>query len=420
MKKRTLTVRLIDALKPAPGGTKYDVGDAAVPGFAVRVTDTGAKSYVLIKRIPGASNPTRRTIAKVGAVELQQARAIARQWLEQIAAGIDPKAAAAASARETARVAENTFDAVAEAYIAARLGKQRKGEEIARGIRREFGGRVDGQPVGPWAGKPITDIEPSDVAGVITRKAGTEPAQALNLLSQVGQVFNWAVATGKIKFSPSAPVKPSILLDARVPRTRTLTDTELRRVWDAAETLGYPIGPIYRLLILTGLRLNEVADATWSEFNFEKGLWTIGAERMKNKLDHVIPTGPMVMEILTKLPRWKGGDFLFSNNGGLKSVWMNSIVKDRIDLRARVYSWCNHDLRRTMRTHLSEIPTIPEHVREAMIAHKRRGIVGVYDRSEYVNEKRAGFGAWEARLRGIVEPPPPNVVHLRPAADAAA
>src|SRR5688572_6361749 len=94
--KKVLTTRLIDALQPAPAGTTYDVTDAIVPGLAVRVMDTGVKSFVLVTRLPGASNPTRRAIAKVGAIELTQARSRAREWLSDIAQGIDPKTAAAA------------------------------------------------------------------------------------------------------------------------------------------------------------------------------------------------------------------------------------------------------------------------------------------------------------------------------------
>jgi integrase len=92
--------------------------------------------------------------------------------------------------------------------------------------------------------------------------------------------------------------------------------------------------------------------------------------------------------------------------------------KQRLDRRvgpAISVAWTLHDLRRSMRTHLSALP-ISDTVAELMIGHKQRGIRAVYDRFAYLEEQRAGFELWAARLRDIVEPPPPNVVPLREAA----
>jgi Arm DNA-binding domain len=78
--KKPLTDRAIAALKPAGLGKRSLLHDALVPGFAVRVTDTGAKSFVLVARF-GSKNPTPRAIGKVGAVTLEAARGVAREWL---------------------------------------------------------------------------------------------------------------------------------------------------------------------------------------------------------------------------------------------------------------------------------------------------------------------------------------------------
>src|SRR5262245_32769556 len=92
MARTTLTDRFIRSRKAARIGTRDDYFDAVVPGLALRVTDRGAKSYCLVARFPGSSNPTRRTIAPVGTVSLADARVRARKWLELIATGIDPGA----------------------------------------------------------------------------------------------------------------------------------------------------------------------------------------------------------------------------------------------------------------------------------------------------------------------------------------
>jgi hypothetical protein len=81
---RNLTVKSIEGLQPALPGRRYDVADGIVPGFGVRVSDKGKKSYTVTARFPGSANPTRRTIAAVNAIDLAVARETAPAWLAQI------------------------------------------------------------------------------------------------------------------------------------------------------------------------------------------------------------------------------------------------------------------------------------------------------------------------------------------------
>ena len=76
--------------------------------------------------------------------------------------------------------------------------------------------------------------------------------------------------------------------------------------------------------------------------------------------------------------------------------------------------WTNHDIRRTVRSNLSRL-RIEEVVREAVLAHRRPGMAGVYDRYQYFDEKRDALEQWSARLRGIVNPPPANVINMNKA-----
>jgi integrase len=144
---------------------------------------------------------------------------------------------------------------------------------------------------------------------------------------------------------------------------------------------------------------------------------------------HVIPLTDAMLDVLKSLPRFEAGDFLFSHSFGKRPLKPNqfSDPKTRLDRRmlwtlraiARlrgtgtvvVRDWVNHDIRRTVRTHLSALK-IPEEVREAMLAHVRPGIKGAYDKYEYLDEKREALVSWASRLREIVEPPPANVVEF--------
>ena len=79
---------------------------------------------------------------------------------------------------------------------------------------------------------------------------------------------------------------------------------------------GYPFGPLYRLLMLTGSRKTEVSGARWREIDLAEKLWTMPPERFKSNATHLVPLSDEAVELLDALPRWKGGDFCFRRRAG--------------------------------------------------------------------------------------------------------
>jgi integrase len=416
MARTLLTDRLVRGLpnKPAPKDAHYDVMDTVVPGLGVRVSDTGHCTFVLVARYRSSKNPTRRRLGECGAITLEAARAKARQWLEMISQGKDP-----ALVEERAKAAElqrqaNTFAAVAEDFIATKLPHEAKGHEVARDLRRVF--------IPLWGHRPITDILPGEARAVVKRVADEgKTDQAHNLFGYARRVFDWAIdqQVYGIETSPFDRLKPKSIIGKREPRTRILTDAEIRAFWKASGELGYPYGPLFRLLLLAGQRRSEVGDARWSEFDFDARLWRIPASRMKAGAAHVVPLCDDAITVLDGLPRFQG-DYLFTTTDGGKPVDDYSKSKERVDElmlaelrradpKATLPDWVLHDLRRTMRTGLSAIPGISDLVRELTIGHTKPGLHKVYDQHAYIDEKRAALQGWEARLRSIVTPPPANV-----------
>jgi integrase len=155
---------------------------------------------------------------------------------------------------------------------------------VARDFRNVF--------IALWGERPITSISRRDVLALIEsiRDQGTlatmaaygkggkadkkgAPARARNLLAHLKAFFNWAIErdTYGLESSPCEHLKAGRIIGERRSEDRTLNDTELFAFWRATKRMGYPYGPFYRLLLLSGLRLNEVADAAWSEFDLAKG-----------------------------------------------------------------------------------------------------------------------------------------------------
>jgi integrase len=111
-----------------------------------------------------------------------------------------------------------------------------------------------------------------------------------------------------------------MVIGKKAVRTRILKDDELRLMWNAADVMGYPYGPLFRLLALTGQRKSEVAEARWSEFDLKVKLWTIPAQRMKADAAHAVPLSDDAIALLKSLPRFHHGDHLFSTTFGKKAV----------------------------------------------------------------------------------------------------
>jgi integrase len=403
-----LTDRKLKALerKPAAPGTTYDVADGVVPGLAVRVMASGRRSFVLVARFPGkdgkTKNPTRRALGAYGALTLEKAREKARIWLDLIDRGIDPRFEEERQRQAALRRQENSFSAVAEQFIRRHISKTRKAAIVERELRREF--------IARWGARPITDITPHDVVAVIDAVVDRgAPYQAHNLLGHVRTLFNWAIARGiyGLDRSPCDRLRPATVIGKKLARRRVLDDDELRAFWRATQRLGYPYGSLFRMLALTGQRKSEVGEARWREFDFNRKLWTIPAERMKADAAHVVPLTDDVIAILKSLPRFNKGDHLFSSDFGAKPVNGFSKAKLRLDkamaaeLGEEPKPFVIHDIRRTMRTGLSALP-VPDLVRELVIAHTKPGLHKVYDQFAYFDEKRHALKLWAARLRGIV------------------
>jgi integrase len=424
--KRTLNDRAITALKPAAPGKRYAVMDAIVPGLGVRVTDSGHKSYVLRVRFPGQAHAGWRSLGDVGAITLEHVRGKARGWLEQIAKGVDPQQH---QRQEATHRAKNSFAAVAGDYIRRHVAKTRKAAIVERELRREF--------VARWSTRPITEITQHDVVAVLDEAVERGALyQAHNLFGHVRTLFNWAVARGiyGLDRSPCDRLKPGAVIGRKLARSRTLTDDELRALWRVSGKLGYPFGPMYQMLVLTGQRKSEVAEAGWSEFDLTNKLWTIPAERMKSEegesAPHVVPLTDDVIAILNELPRFNAGPFLFTTTAGRRPVSGFSKAKARLDRRmlitwralarlrgedrrgAMIAPFVNHDIRRTVRSHFSALP-VEDLVRELVIGHARPSTLHkVYDHFSYLDERRQCLELWAARLRLIIDPAP-NVVKLK-------
>jgi integrase len=427
-KKVVLTDRALKALKPAPAGKRYWVWDAATPNLGVRVTDKGHRSFVVVRRRPGDEQPFTHVIGSYPAVSLADARKEAPDALSAIVAGRTPEEMERERLRIEARNRKDTFVSVAEDFITKHVAGLRQSKEVENLIRREL--------IERWGPRPVTEIDRRDVIDaldeIIARGA---PYAARHTFAVARKLFNWALHrdTYGLEHSPCARLRTVDAVGRAVSRDRVLTDDELKLVWRAAEKDAYPFGSFVQMLMLTGQRLHEIADARWSEIDGKRLI--VPVERMKMKRTHTVPLTPRVAKLLEGVPRFKDRDgYVFTTTGGKRPISGFSKAKARLDrniaaalkdagVKRGVPHFTFHDLRRTVRTRLSSLGVLPV-IAELVIGHTQKGIHAVYDRYTYDDEKRAALLKWETLLLSIVEPPKgerrsgANVVPMRKRARA--
>jgi integrase len=392
--KKPLTTRAIEALKPAPAGKRRLLWDAVVPGLAVRVTDHGKRTFVLVTRYPGARHPAPRALGPVGSLTLEQARRKAQEWFKLIGSGIDPT-------EHLIRKREETFQAIAENYLLRKAKDQRSRTAteatLARLVYPAFGSR------------PIEAISRSDIVKLLDRIEDERgPVMASGTLGIIGRVMNFHASRSD---DFRSPIVKGMTRGAGQARSRILSDDELRAIWKV--TGEYPVfGPLLRFILLTATRRNEAGQMRWAELS--GATWTIPAARYKTNLDLVIPLSQMALTVLQQVkdvsPSEPKGEFVFTGNGR-QAIGGYQRHKQAIDEASGVSDWRIHDLRRTARSLLSRAGIATDHA-ERCLGHVIGGVRGVYDRHEYFEEKTRAFEALAAQVQRIIDPQE-NVVAIK-------
>jgi integrase len=418
MAQGKITKRAVDQMQPRMKDGKLvedHLWDSKLSGFGVKVTPKKAKSYFVQYRIGGRGAPTRRvTIGTHGAPWTpDQARDEADRLLQLVKKGVDPQEQKKAKRREAVDLA---FDKYASHFLEVYGERQWADKTLADNKRYLTGAH---SPAAQTLGKkPLPDIRRSDVAAVFDAVPADKPGLARNLYSVLRRLFAWAVERGDIERSPFEGFKGPSAVAAR---DRVLSDDELRLVWLASKQLSYPFGPLYRLLIATGQRREEVASLGWHELNRDKREWALPADRAKNGQAHTIPLNELAVAELDGIggEKWPSKGFVFSTTEET-AVSGYSKAKARLDEQIaklireeteddaeprEIAAWRIHDLRRTFATGMQRLG-IRFEVTEAILNHvsgARSGVAGIYQRHDWHDEKRVALDAWASRLISLLQ-----------------
>lgn len=413
MPKRNLNAAVVERLKP-PAQGQEDHFDKGYPGLAVRISYGGRKSWVFFYRL--RDKQRRMKLGSWPAMSLAEARQAWRDARNEVDFGRDP----AAERLEARRREPDTVQRVAEQFIEKwHRPRNRTADEIVRMFERHL------YPV--IGHREIKDIGRRDILEVLDKAEERGLSVGVNrILANVRRLFGWAVERGLIETSPVTGIKPPA---KEQPRDRVLTDDELRAFLRACDKAGDPFGTIFRLLLLTAQRRDEVASAAWTEIDLQDKLWRLSGERTKNGRPHDVPLSQAAFDLITELASKERSSLLFparfardienkekerpaSGFGRAKSrldaamlVELQRMAEKRGEDPEKVLlaPWRLHDLRRTAASGMARLG-VGIHVVEKLLNHTSgtfSGIVAVYQRHDFADEKRAAVEAWAELIASL-------------------
>ena len=409
LRRKALTETFI-ARAELPDKGQRDYCDALLPGFVLRVSARGRKSWVIFYRVqagPYKGKQRRMTIGQYPVTKLSEARDEARALLRAAAAGGDPakdkqdaKKAPAVIGASVDQGVPGTFKSASTEFVDAQTKWSEKHEAETRRIFNTY--------VAPLWGDlmlgDITDDHAHELIKAVARDNG--PIMANRVHGALGNFFRWCLAPPQryVNKSPIAYIpKPAEEVD----RERVLDEKELKALWRAADTFGYPYGPVVQMLILTGQRNREVAGMERENVDLEKRVWNLTRTMTKSSRATDVPLAPVAVEILKNLPRFKKA-YVFTNGDGSKPIALHDGFKKRLDKAlgdAVREPWVFHDLRRTLSTNMAMLK-VPESVTEKILNHgpkKAGSVAAIYNRYEYADEKRAALAAYARYIAALLD-----------------
>src|SRR5271155_1474694 len=420
-----LTQVAVERLKP-PASGRIEVWDSQLPGFGLRISETGRKTWQAFYRVE-----RRMVREKLGTLaqipNVADARELARQSMTRARTGENPVEDRRRKEEEERRQSEaeevcrkSTLAAVIDRYLAERPAdrsrKPMRAEYLAE-TARTLNKNVKQSALGK---RPLDEITGDDIKRLVRGIAKDAPSQANHTLAYLNPMLGWAIDEGLIGKNPAAGVK---MPAQKVERERALSDEEIPVFWLACDAIGWPLGPLAQLLLLTAQRRDELAHAAWSEFDLNKQTWTLPGERTKNGRSNIVHLSLLAIEIIEKLPRIaskKGWVFTTGLGGGDTPVSGFGRGRQRIaaamdDASAEeVAPFTLHDLRRSAATGMAALGIAP-HVVDKILNHssgKIAGVAKIYNRFEYLPERKAALEAWARHVESLIRPTPSNIVEL--------
>lgn len=353
------------------------------------------------------------TLAKYSDLSLADARAEAAIKMKQLRDGLDPLIA-----KKRAKQAE--IKTVDDLFADWHLGN------INRLKHHEIPERIYRKDIAPHIGTfNVDSVTARDIRAVLQAIAATgRPAIANDALMYCKQLFNHGIKLDLLSANPASAFSVSDAGGVEKSKDRALTIEELTQFFKVArensDSFSRENYLACALLVTLGIRKSELAEAPWKEFDLEKQVWNLSKERSKSGVGITIPLPEVVMDWIQELKiRACGSEYVFPSRRSSKNPHMGKDTLNRAitklfgheagkkkqppNLMGDMSHFTVHDLRRTCRTLLAKQGT-PGHIAERCLNHKLKGIEGIYNQHDYLEERKEALEKLSQHLRDIINP----------------
>lgn len=379
-----------------PGLKRQEIADSELSGLYRIAQPSGKASWATRYRFEGRSR--KLTLGDADKISVKDARILAKKAALSVASGVDP-----AAEKKRLRIAERTPADLDKVETVAATFIKRHVAGLAPATQREVNRIMEKEIVRAWRGRKLSTIGKPEIHNLldsITDRGA--PIYANRVLMWLRALSNFAIGRGLIEVNPCVGID---MPAAEIARDRVLSDSELTALWEAAGALPSPYGAFVFVLTLTGQRRNEVSEMVWPEMDFAAKLWTLPGSRAKNGKEHSIPLSDAAIAILKAIPRIKGCDAVFTVNGR-NPIKGHHLVKRRLDklMPKETPPWVLHDVRRTVATGMASLGVALPVVEKLLnhVSGSFAGIVGVYQRHDYAEQKRVAMELWAGHVKAIV------------------
>ncbi|HZM47907.1 MAG TPA: integrase arm-type DNA-binding domain-containing protein [Burkholderiales bacterium] len=388
-------------------------------GLTFTLSSGGTASWVLRYRFGGKQREL--TLGRYPDMTLAAARKLAAERRVEVQQGIDVARKKQLAKLETAR--EWTFKRLADDYL------ERAGEHLAAltiaGRRQQLRDYVHGR-IGHLSAR---EVSPGEIVEIVERSGEKSLHVARLVLIALREVFAHGVARHVLEADPCAHIKAKAIIGAPPSRRARimLTDAELVAMLAALPAIGRQNELTAKILLATCTRIGELTRAEWIHVNFERREWTIPPEHAKNKRNFVIPLTEEVAGWFVELRRlaFDSGFVLplrqrhrgRSGDAPMEATSVNAAfnrLHDKLGDRSRRFT--PHDLRSTARSHLGALG-VDVLIAERCLNHSLGGLVAVYDKHDYLPERRRALDLWSNKIAALEKGEIFNVVPFRRAAN---
>jgi len=381
-----LTTKGIEAELRRPRDKSQKLFDGG--GLYLEVTKKGKGHWRHKFRVKGKER--RLSLGAYPEVTLRMARDKHYEMRRQLAEGIDPS-----DARKRDREhAEATFENIAREWF------EKKSVEWEDKTKQMVKSRLE-QKAFPGIGRMhVDEIRAKDLLDMLRKiEAEGKYHTAHRVLSICGRVFRYAVITGRTDNDPTSALKGALVKEKREHRAGITEPKEFGALLRAIDSYsGEPSTRLaLQLLPLVFARPGEVRHAEWSEVDVEKAVWTIPAEKMKMRRDHMVPLSTQALAILHEAQRMqRTSRYVFPSVRSVDRAMSDNTLNAA--LRRLGYTkeeMTSHGFRASARTMLDEQLRKRPDLIEHQLAHAVKGPLGrAYNRAEFLDERREMMQDW--------------------------